>query len=477
MPNVRRRTFLPACYLLGLLAQAAAPVVDWDKAKAETLLHYQSIVRMNTSNPPGNETSVVNYLKDVLDREGISYQVFALEPSRANLVARLKGNGRKKPILILGHTDTVGVQPEMWPVDPFGAVRKDGYIWGRGTTDNKDCVTAGLMLMLHLKRLRVPLDRDVIFVAEASEESSSGPINVGIEYLIKNHWADIEAEYALAEGGFVHSENGRVRYVEIAATEKVPRRAKLIATGTSGHGSRPRRDNAIVHLSTAVSKVASWEPPMRLNDVTRTFFERLSTISPPEEAARHNGLVDPQKTGAIQNYFAEHDLGKYSVLRTSISPTILSGGFRQNVIPSQAEAMLDIRALPDEDMTLFYAEMDRVIGDPAVKIVPSAPGRPPAPPSRLDTEMFRALEAAQRRLYPNAITIPGMVTGATDLAQLRARGVQAYGVGPRFDEAEFAEHGWHSDVERLSEDSLYELVQFLWYAVLDIAASKQISER
>jgi len=334
MPNFRRRIFL-TFFLLALSSRAAEPVVNWDEAKVETLLHYQSIVRMNTSNPPGNETSVVNYLKGVLDREGISYQVFAFEPSRANLVARLKGNGRKKPVLILGHTDTVGVQAELWPVDPFGAVRKDGYILGRGTTDNKDCVAAGLMLMLQLKRLRVPLDRDVIYVAEASEESSSGPI-VGIDYLVKEHWPDIEAEYALAEGGFVHSENGRVRFVEIAATEKVPRRAKLIATGTSGHGSRPRRDNAIVHLSTAVSKVANWEPPMRLNDVTRTFFERLATISQPEEAGRYNGLVDPQKTAAIQNYFADHDLGKYSILRTSISPTILSAGFGPNVIPSQA---------------------------------------------------------------------------------------------------------------------------------------------
>jgi acetylornithine deacetylase/succinyl-diaminopimelate desuccinylase-like protein len=464
-----RRTLLPICLLSALSAGAAEPTVDWGKAAAETLQHYQSIVRINTSNPPGNETSVVNYLKGVLDREGIGYRIFALEPGRANLVARLKGNGRKKPILILGHTDTVGVQREKWPVDPFGAGRKDGYIWGRGTTDNKDCVTAGLMLILQLKRLQVPLDRDVIYVAEAGEESTS---SVGIDYLIKEHWPDIEAEYALAEGGFAHSENGRVRFVEIAATEKVPRGAKLIATGTSGHGSRPRRDNAIVHLSSAVSKIGNWEPPMRLNDVTRTFFERLATISTPEEAARYNGLVDPKKTAAIQNYFAEHDLGKYSILRTSISPTIINGGFRQNVIPSEAEATLDIRALPDEDMPKFYAEMERIIGDPAVKIVPSPPGRPAAPPSRLDTDMFRALETAQRRLYPKAITVPGMVTGATDLAQLRAKGVQAYGIGPRFDEAEFAQHGWHSDVERLSEDSLHGLVQFVWYAVLNVAASK-----
>jgi acetylornithine deacetylase/succinyl-diaminopimelate desuccinylase-like protein len=464
--------FWPALLLWGVSAWAAEPQVDWAKVNAEALRHYQAVVRINSSNPPGNETLVVNYLKDVLDRERIPNQVFALEAGRANLVARLKGNGSKRPLLILGHTDTVGVQPERWPVDPFGALVKDGFIWGRGTTDNKDCVAAGLILMLQLKRLGVSLDRDVIYVAEASEESSTTPVNVGIDYLVKEHWPDIEAEYALAEGGFVHSENGRVRFVEIAATEKVPRRARLVASGTSGHGSRPRRDNAIVHLSTAVSKVGTWEPPMRLNDVTRTFFERLATISSPEEAARYNGLVDPKKTAAIQEYFAEHDLGKYSILRTSISPTMLNGGFRLNVIPSQAEAMLDIRALPDEDMTAFYAQMNRVIGDPAVKIVPSPPGRPSAPPSRLDTEMFRALERAQRRLYPNAITIPGMVTGSTDLAQLRAKGVQAYGIGPRFDEAEFAEHGWHSDVERLSEDSLYGLVQFVWYAVLDVAASK-----
>jgi acetylornithine deacetylase/succinyl-diaminopimelate desuccinylase-like protein len=462
-------TFL---FLSALALRAAEPVVDWEKVNAETLRHFESIVRINTSNPPGNETSVVNYLKEVLDREGISSQVFALEPHRANLVARLKGNGRKKPVLFLGHTDTVGVQREVWPVDPFGAVRKDGYIWGRGTTDNKDCVTAGLMLMLQLKRLRVPLDRDVIYVAEASEESSANPVSVGIDYLIKEHWPDIEAEFALAEGGFVHSENGRVRFVEIAATEKAPRRAKLVATGTSGHGSRPRRDNAIVHLSTAVSRIGAWETPMRLNDITRVFFERLATISPAEEAARYTGLVDLQKTAAIQSYFAQHDLAKYSVLRTTISPTIINGGFRQNVIPSQAEAMLDIRALPDEDMTKFYAEMERTIDDPAVKIVPSPAGRPVAPPSRLDTEMFHALEAAQRRLYPDSITIPGMVTGATDLAQLRAKGVQAYGVGPRFDEAEFAEHGWHSDVERLSEDSLYGFVRFVWYSVTGVAASQ-----
>src|SRR5579871_2630693 len=287
------RSVLSFLFIAVVSLRAAEPEVDWEKAKTETLQHYQSLIRIDTTSPPGNETNAVNYLRGVLDREGISYQVFAMDAKRANLVARLKGSGRKKPIAVLGHTDTVGIQRDKWPVDPFGALRKDGFIWGRGTTDNKDCVTAGLMLMLQLKRLRVPLDRDVLYIAESGEE---GTDPAGIEYLVREHWPDIESEFALAEGGFVHSENGRVRFVEIAATEKVPQGAKLVATGTSGHGSRPRRDNAIVHLSTAVSKVGAWEPPMRLNDITRTFFERLATISSPEDAARYNGITNPART-------------------------------------------------------------------------------------------------------------------------------------------------------------------------------------
>lgn len=456
--------------LLSLTALAAEPQIDWSKLRPETLQHFQSVVRIDSSNPPGNETKVAEYIAKVFDAEGIPYKIFTLENGRGNLVARLKGNGSKRPILILGHTDTVGVQREKWPVDPWGAVIKDGFIWGRGTTDNKDMVTAGMMLMLQLKRLKVPLDRDVIFVAEAGEE---GTAHVGIEFLIDKHWPEIEAEYAIAEGGQVKlDKSGRVRFMEVSTTEKVPRGVKLIATGTSGHGSRPRKDNAIGHLSDAVSRVFNWEPPMKLNDTTRTYFERLATISPPEEAARYTGLVDPARTKAIQAWFAENDLGKYSILRTTISPTIFNAGFRTNVIPSSAEAVLDIRALPDEDMPKFFAELERVINDKSIRMEPAYATRPASPPSRLDSEMFRAIEKVQKRLYPNAITIPSMVTGATDMAQLRAKGVQAYGIGPAFEEAEFAKHGWHSDVERLAEESLYGLVQLVWYAVYEVAASK-----
>ena len=451
-------------------ACAQVPAVDWTKQQAEIMRHYRSLVQIDSSNPPGNETAVVEYLKKTLEAEGIPTQVFALEPSRANLVARLKGNGRKRPILIFAHTDVVGVQREKWPVDPFGAVLKDGYIWGRGTADDKDKLVASLMLMVLLKRSGAALDRDVIFMAEAGEE---GTTQVGIDFMVNQHFPEIDAEFALTEGGSATLDGGRVTVVQIATTEKVPRGVRLVAKGTSGHASRPRIDNTLVHLSTAVSKLGTWVTPMRLNETTQAYFEGLARISPPERAARYKGLTNPQQTGAIQRYLAEYEPGHYSMLRTSISPTILKAGFRVNVIPSEAEATLDIRALPDEDIPKFYEEMRRMIGDPEVTIEPlTGNERPASPPSRLDTEMFRVLEQTSKRLYPGSTILPVMGTGATDMAQLRAKGVQCYGIGPATTDEDRTNYGAHSDVERLPESSLYRFVEFAWSAVTEVAVSK-----
>ena len=460
--------------VIALLASALAAqprAIDWEKQKAETLRHFRALVQIDSSNPPGNEIKVVEYLKKVIEAEGIPTQTFALVPDRPNLVARLNGNGSKRPVLILAHTDVVRVQRDKWPVDPFGAVIKDGYIWGRGTTDDKDKLTAILMTFLLLKRSGAALDRDVIFLAEPGEEAD--PTGVGIRFMTEKHFDAIDAEFAVTEGPGATIENGRVSKVQITTSEKVPRRVRLVASGTSGHGSVPRIDNAVIHLSAAVGKVGSWETPMRLNDTTRTYFEKLAAVSMPEQAARYNGLLDPQKAGAIQRYLAEYEPTHYSMLRTSVVPTMLLAGVGANVIPSEAEATIDIRALPDEDMPAFYAEMTRVIGDPAVKIVPMFTERPVAPPSRLDSEMYRALEQAGKRVYPGAAVLPSMLTAATDMAQLRAKGVQAYGIGPAMTAEDFAQHGWHSDVERLQESALYPFVQFTWEAVAGVAVSKR----
>jgi len=451
-------------------AQAQAPAVDWEKQKEETLQHFQALVRIDSRNPPGNETRVVEYLKKVLEAEGIPTQTFALDPDRANLVARLKGNGTKRPILILSHTDVVGVQREKWPVDPFGGVIKDGYIWGRGTTDDKDNLAANLMVMLLLKRSGIQLDRDVIFLAESGEETD--PTEVGIHFMVEKHFDQIDAEFALAEGGGATIENGRVTAVKIATTEKAPRRVRLVAQGTSGHGSVPRVDNALIHLGGAVQKVGTWETPMRLNDTTRTYFEKLANVSSPEKAARYNGLLDPQRTAAIQQYLAEFEPGHYSMLRTSVVPTVLKAGIAANVLPSEAEATVDIRALPDEDVAKFYEDMGKVIGDPAVQIVPIISSRPVAPPSRLDNEMYRALERVGERVYPGSTVLPTMLTGYTDMALLRAKGIQSYGIGPALTSDDRTNFGPHSDVERIFEPSLYKLVEFTWHAVTEVAAHK-----
>jgi acetylornithine deacetylase/succinyl-diaminopimelate desuccinylase-like protein len=468
----------PAAQLTLLLAIAlplhagARYPVDWSRIEPEILDHFTTLLRIDTTNPPGNETRTAQAIESILKREGIPAQLFSLESNRANLVARIKayngGNGGQRPILLLGHTDVVGAQRERWSVDPFAAIRKNGIIYARGANDDKDHVVAGLMVLLELKRQHVKLNRDVIFLAEAGEE---GTPRVGIDYMVNQHWPEIEAEYALAEGGSVLEDNGRVHHALITVSEKVPRGVRLIAHGPSGHGSRPIRENAVAHLAAAVAKVAQWQTPVRLNEATRAYFERLAAISPPRDAAHYREVLDPTRILQADRYFYNHEPGHYTMLRTSIAPTIIQAGFRTNVIPSQAEAYLDIRALPDEDMNHFLAELARVINDPAIEIVPawnSKDARPASPPSRIDTPVFHALEDVTRRMF-DAPVLPAMLAGATDCAQLRVKGVACYGFGP-IAGSEGPLGGAHADDENISISSLVKLVEFLWNTVIEVAA-------
>ena len=451
-------------------AQAQLRPLDFEKQKSEILNRYQSLIRIDTSSPPGNETKAVEYLKQALESEGIPTQTFALNPARANLVARLKGNGGKRPLLIFAHTDVVPVQREKWPVDPFGAILKDGYIWGRGATDDKSHLTAMLMTMLLLKRSGLPLDRDVIFLAESGEEAD--PTGVGINFMVGQHFDRIDAEFSITEGGNATLENGRVVAVSIGTADNIPARARLVANVTSGHGSVPRLDNAVVHIAAAVQKAGTWETPMRLNETTRAYFETLAAMSAPgdpQAAARYNALLNPATAEAAQRYLAEHEPRRYSMLRTSVVPTQLKAGVGPSVIPSEAEATLDIRALPDENIPAFYEQLRRVIDDPEVKLIPLPMTRPASPASPLDTEMYRALERVAKRMIPGVTVMPSMSTGASDMAQLRARGIPSYGIGPASTEADRATFGDHSDVERLPESSLYQFVEFTWNAVSEVA--------
>jgi acetylornithine deacetylase/succinyl-diaminopimelate desuccinylase-like protein len=455
-----------------LLAQGA-PQPDWSKIEPETLKHFQSIVRMNTMDPPGGEQPVVDYLRQVLEAEGIPTQTFVLkEANRPNLVARIKGNGRKKPLLLMGHTDTVTVDEKKWTHAPFSADREDGFIYGRGTIDDKDNVVATLMTMLMLKRLNVPLDRDVIALFEAGEEGTS---SVGIQFMANQHYDAIDAEFCFAEGGNVTRIAGAAKFASIQTVEKIPRAITVTSHGISGHGSVPLESNALAHLGEAVGKIASWTPPMRINETTAAYFKRLASVSTPEEAKRYLAVLnpDPKVSGPADDYLRKNEPRHWSMLRTSLSPTMITGGYRSNVIPSEGTATIDTRLAPDEDPAKFLELVKQVVNDPGVEVsYGPRDTRPDTPTAKLDSDAFKALEANITKHY-KAITLPTMSTGATDMAFLRRKGMQCYGIGPALDSEDGPKgFGAHSDQERIVESELYKFVRFNWDAVVELARSR-----
>jgi acetylornithine deacetylase/succinyl-diaminopimelate desuccinylase-like protein len=359
-----------------------------------------------------------------------------------------------------------------WTHPPLAATRDGGYIYGRGTVDDKDNLTAALMTMLLLKRLNVPLDRDVIFLSEAGEEGSSG---IGIGYMVKEQFPLIDAEYCIAEGGGVVRIGGAVKYATVQTLEKIPRGIELVARGISGHGSIPLKSNAIVHLAGAVAKVGEWRPEVRFNETTGTYFRKLAAISPPEVAKYYRDVLstDPKVRAAADDWLFENEPRHSSMLRTSVSPNIFTGGYRSNVIPSEAKATLDVRALPDEDPASFLESVKRVINDPAVEVrFTGGNERQPGKEARLDNELYKALEAAGTRVY-NTTTLPTMATGATDMSQLRAKGVQCFGIGSATDfEDPPKGFGAHSDQERILESEVHRFVRFNWDVITTVAGAR-----
>jgi acetylornithine deacetylase/succinyl-diaminopimelate desuccinylase-like protein len=454
-----------------LLAQSPSQP-DWARLDEETLRHFQAIIKIDSTDPPGREAGVVDYVKQVLEKDGIPVQIFAKEAHRPNLVARIKGTGKQRPLLIMGHSDTVNVDPKKWTHPPFGAVRDGGYVYGRGTVDDKDNVVSSLMVMLMLKRLNVALDRDVIFLMEAGEEGSS---SLGVQFVANEHFDSIDAEFCYAEGGSVTRVGGVVKYASIQTVEKIPRAISVTSRGVAGHGSVPLENNALAHLGEAVGKIAMWTPPMRLNETTAAYFKRLATVSSPEEAERYRALLspDPKISGPADAYMRKNEPRHWSMLRTSLSPTVIGGGYRTNVIPSEGTATIDTRLAPDEDAMKFLDMVKQVVNDPQVEVsYGPRDTRPPTPPMKLDSDAFKALESNVTKHY-KAVTLPTMSTGATDMAFLRRKGIQCYGIGPATDIEDGPKgYGAHSDQERILESELFRFVRFNWDAVVDLARAK-----
>ncbi len=455
-------------FFISISSGAQEEEINWDAIEDETLEHFRALLRFDTSDPPGRELPAAEYLKEVLESENIPVELLYNNPERPNVIARLEGNGSKEPLLIMAHTDVVNVDPEKWTFPPFSATVDDGYVYGRGAVDDKDNLAAALMVMLELKRQNVALDRDVIFLAESGEE---GSVEFGIDFLVNNHLDKIAAEFCLAEGGSVARVNREVQYAAVQTVEKIPYRVDVVATGVAGHGSVPLQTNSVVRLAKAIASIAEWRTPIRLNETTAAYFERLASISPSDDAERYLNVLDSGRVNESVEYFLANEPRHASMLTSSLSPNIFDAGYRINVIPSESRASVDFRALPDENISEFLEEIRSVVDDEAVEVtLGSRDTRPPGQAS-LDTEAFAAIEQGINEHY-GVITLPTMSTGATDMAYLRNRGIQCYGIGPAIDREDAAlGFGAHSDQERILISELHRFVRFNWDVVIDIAAA------
>jgi acetylornithine deacetylase/succinyl-diaminopimelate desuccinylase-like protein len=423
------------------------------------------LIRLDTTNPPGKETKVATYLKKVADAEGIPNELLGGDPARLNFVARLAGSGTERPLLLMAHSDVVPADRAQWTVPPFAALIKDGYIYGRGAQDDKSLLAAELAVMVELKRRATPLRRTIILLSEADEEADSS----GIQWLIRNAYAKIDAEFAINEGGFAFDAPSGQRVFQVQTAEKIPSRVVLTARGTAGHGSLPRPDNPVVHLARAIARIADADQPVRLNTTTRKYFSELAKLPDYHWVAPYAPKLEVE-TSAVSaaNEIRSRDPELDAQLRTSMSPTMLTAGIKINVIPNAAQGQVDIRRLPNETREEIVARARRIINDPAVEVAPAAGQTMPATePSSLTSALYTAMEKVFLGSTAKAVVIPYMSRGATDGAFLREKGMGVYGA-PVFLR-ENNESRAHGNDERIGLRNLDAGANLLMQIVLSVA--------
>lgn len=450
-------------------AQPARPTPDWERARRETVEHVQRMIRMNTVNPPGNELQLARYLDSTFRAAGIESRLFEPAPGRGAVVARLKGSGAKRPVLVMGHMDVVGVERDKWTVDPFAAEVRSGYLYGRGAIDDKGMLAANLQTMLLLKRHVVDaggtLARDVVFVANADEEAGG---DYGMGWLIKHHPELVRAEFALNEGGRTRIVGGKPLYVAVQNTEKVPHVVTVAARGPGGHASVPLPGTAIARLGRALERIAAHREPVQVNPTTRRFFGELARVWP--DAVERRAMADVASRDSRRVQRGARVLGRTpvfdAVLRTGISLTMVSGGIRSNVIPTAATATLNVRTLPGASIDSVVARLRRVVGDSMVELTVAERGED-APASSFESPMFTAIADAAKALDPTLAVVPYLSTGATDSARLRQLGMQALGVLP-FPMSQDDEDRMHGNDERVPLESLHFGTRLIFEAVYNV---------
>ncbi|MBZ5584973.1 MAG: M20/M25/M40 family metallo-hydrolase [Acidobacteriia bacterium] len=403
------------------------------------------MTRIDTSNPPGNESRMAAWLEKVAREEAIPCEALGGDPSRLNWVARLAGSGTRRPLLLMAHTDVAPAEAAQWSVAPFAAEAHGGFLYGRGSVDDKSLLAAELAVIVELKRSGRRLRRDIILAAEADEEEGSG----GIRWLAQNAWEKIDAEFAINEGGFATDLPSGIRLYRIETSEKAPTPMVLLVRGTAGHGSLPRPDNAVVRLSRAVVRLADADQPVRLSAGTRRYLKELSRL--PDYAWLGPilpRLEDPDTAIPAANEIGRRDADVEAQVRATVSPNTLRAGSVVNVIPALAEALIDVRRLPNETSEEILARLRETV------------------PSSLSTVLYRTMESVLREAAPRARVLPYMQRGATDGAFLRRKGMDVYGA-PLFAMDDRQNHPHGAD-ERISLAEFDAGVRLLWKIVTEV---------
>ena len=445
----------PACPRAMSMAPAALA--------AEAVCLLRQYIQIDTTNPPGNELLSARFLAAVLAREGIEATLFESAPGRANLYARLHGDGSRKALMLVHHMDVVPAVAAEWSVPPFGAQLRDGYVWGRGTLDNKGPGIMEVLAFVMLKRLKVPLARDVVLLAVADEEQGGGK---GARYMMAEHFdlfADVE--FALNEGGaMLKFDDGHMLYaVEFA--QKVPLWLKITASGAAGHASLPKPDAATHRLVRALARLEQFVFPVVVVPEVQQVFTQRAAGMPADQRAPYLDLSKSLAEPAFRAEFLK-DPHHAAMVRNTLAITMLTGSSKENVYPAQASAVLDLRLLPGQDPQAVIAEITRVMQEPAVQVDALLSSTAHASP--LGTELYKAIEALIQRHDAGAQVTANFIGGFTDCNTFRARGITCYGFMPMHLPMAETERV-HGRDERILADDLVNATALLQELVRDVA--------
>jgi acetylornithine deacetylase/succinyl-diaminopimelate desuccinylase-like protein len=446
-----KRTLLVAILALAL----NAPRIYGQASGNATADLLREIIRLDTSNPPGREGQIGDLLAGRLRPLGFQItQVPTPEAGKSHFIARLRGDGSKRPVLLAAHADVVGVEREKWSVDPFGGVVQDGFVYGRGAVDFKGGIAVFARAVMQLAERNVPLARDVIFLVEADEEAAQ----YNTTWLSRQHWDDIDCEFALNEGGWILTESsGKVRYVSISTADKTSVNVLVRAAGVSTHSSMPRPDNAIFTLGKALAKLSAYEPPLNLTPEQRQFLRTLADTSAPPMSDHYRTLAESRDAAALAaaDRAVSTDPLMHALIRNTIAPVLLNGGFRSNVIPGSAEATVNVRVVPGTDPQAVLRDLTSVIDDPAVTVRLVNPSQTASRvgASSQDTDLYRALAASAKTTFAGAQVTPYLFQAGTDAGAWRSRGVPVYGIYPYPITPEELTR-MHGNDERVSIESL-----------------------